>query len=90
MFNVGLSELIIIFFVAFVIVGPRDLPKVIKTAVRGIKYLRRMVQELKAESGWDDMIKEIDQVKDTAAAPIQAAEKEIAGIGDAITGSAED
>ena len=85
MFNIGLSELIIIFFVAFIIVGPQDLPKVAKTVVKAIKQLRRMFAELKAESGWDDMIKEIDEVKDTAAMPLKSAEKEIAALGNEIT-----
>ena len=85
MFNIGLSELIIIFFIAFIIVGPKDLPKVVKTVVKAIKQLRRMVTELKAESGWDDMIKEIDEVKDTAVDPFKSAEKEIKALGEEIT-----
>ncbi len=85
MFNIGLSELIIIFFIAFIFVGPQDLPKVAKTVVKAIKQLRRMVAELKAESGWDDMIKEIDEVKDTAAEPLKSAEKEIKALGEEIT-----
>ena len=85
MFNIGLSELIIIFFIAFIIVGPQDLPKVAKTVVRAMRQLRRMFADLKAESGWDDMIKEIDEVKDTAAAPLKSAESEIKALGEEIT-----
>ncbi|MCR5291068.1 MAG: twin-arginine translocase TatA/TatE family subunit [Treponema sp.] len=90
MFNIGLSELIILFFIAFIIVGPQDLPKVAKTVVRLMRKLRALMAELKAESGWDDMIKEIDEVKTTATEPLKSAEKEIMALGEDITQSTED
>ena len=43
MFNIGFSELILILLVAFVIVGPRDLPKVAAALGRGVRSIRRLI-----------------------------------------------
>ena len=37
MFNIGFSELILILLVAFVIVGPKDLPRVARALGRGVR-----------------------------------------------------
>ena len=42
MFNIGFGELLIILLIAFVIVGPDDLPKVARALGRGIRYLRAL------------------------------------------------
>ena len=39
MFNIGFEELILILLVAFVIVGPKDLPKVARAIGRFVKRL---------------------------------------------------
>ena len=52
--NIGFGELIVVLLVAFLIVGPKDLPKVARWLGRQVKMLRRMVAELKTETGWDE------------------------------------
>ena len=42
MFNIGFEELILILLVAFVIVGPKDLPKVARAIGRFVKMLKQM------------------------------------------------
>ena len=70
MFNIGVGELLIVLVVAFVIVGPDDLPKVARWLGRQVRRLRTMIKELKAETGWDELEKEVrsvqSDVKDTA------------------------
>lgn len=61
MFNIGLSELVIILLVAFLVVGPKDLPKVARALARGLKKIRGLIGELKEEAHWNEVV---DQVKD--------------------------
>ena len=63
MFNIGFSELIIVLLIAFLVVGPKDLPKVARWLGRMVKKLKQMINEVKRETGWDDLEKEI---KDTS------------------------
>jgi len=57
-FNIGFSELILILLVAFVIVGPRDLPKVAAALGRGVRSIRRLMREFQEESGIGDVVDE--------------------------------
>ena len=61
MFNIGFSELILILLVAFVIVGPRDLPKVARALGRGVRTLKRWIDEFKEETGLDEAIDEFNK-----------------------------
>ena len=45
MFDVGLPELLVIVLVALVVVGPKDLPKVVRGIARAIAKMRRMADE---------------------------------------------
>ncbi len=64
MFNIGFSELILILLVAFVIVGPKDLPKVARAIGRWVKYLQQLFQEFKDETGLDETMQELKQTED--------------------------
>lgn len=59
MFNIGFSELILILLVAFLVVGPKDLPKVARTIGKWVRYLQELFQEFKAETGLDETIEEL-------------------------------
>lgn len=45
MFDVGLPELLVIVIVALVVVGPKDLPRVVRGFARTIAKMRRIVDE---------------------------------------------
>ena len=53
--NIGAAEIILILLVAFVIVGPKDLPKVARALGRFVKYIRGMVEEVKRELGVENV-----------------------------------
>lgn len=72
MFNIGFAELIVVLLVAFLIVGPKDLPKVARWIARQLKALRRMIEELKRETGWEELEKDIQDTQ----ADVQATLKE--------------
>lgn len=49
MFDVGLSELLVIGLVALIVVGPKRLPEVARAAGRWAARLRRFVSEVKSD-----------------------------------------
>ena len=62
MFNIGFSELLLVLLVAFLVVGPKDLPKVARWLGRTVKK-SRLLNEIKKESGWDELEKEVRDVQ---------------------------
>lgn len=63
MFNIGFSELLLVLLVAFLVVGPKDLPKVARWLGGAVKKSRRLLNEIKKESGWDELEKEVRDVQ---------------------------
>lgn len=63
MFNIGFSELLLVLLVAFLVVGPKDLPKVARWLGRTVKKSHRLLNEIKKESGWDELEKEVRDVQ---------------------------
>lgn len=78
MFNIGFSELLLILLVAFVIVGPKELPKVARSVARWIRRAREMLAGLQEESGLDETIQELRQEAEglDPTASLRAARKE--------------
>ena len=62
MFNIGFAELLLVLVIAYVIVGPRDLPKVARWLGRMVKRMRQLIRELKEEVGWDELTQETDAI----------------------------
>lgn len=63
MFNIGIWEVVLILLVAFVIVGPNDLPKVARSLGRGVRSLQRMFDDFKDETGLDEALSEIKETE---------------------------
>lgn len=64
MLDIGWTELAIVALIALLVVGPKDLPKAIKTVAGWIGRLRGMAREF--QSGVDEMVREseLSEVKD--------------------------
>jgi len=58
MFDVGWQELFIVAAIAIVVVGPRDLPRVLKTVMSLVRKARGMAREF--QSGIDDVVREVE------------------------------
>ena len=58
MLNIGLSELILILLVAFLVVGPKDLPKVARSLGRFMRFLKTKWAEFLAETELDETVAE--------------------------------
>ncbi|MBE5776538.1 MAG: twin-arginine translocase subunit TatB [Clostridiales bacterium] len=74
MFNIGMMELVLILLVAFLVVGPKDLPKVARWIARQIKNLRKLVREVKKETGWDDLAAEFKDTGDEIRGTLKEAD----------------
>ena len=63
MFNIGFAELLLVLIIAYVIVGPKDLPKVARWLARMVKRMRQLIKEVKEEIGWNEMMAETADVR---------------------------
>ena len=88
MFNVGASELVLILLIAFVVVGPKDLPKVARALARAVRWVKNIIREVKKETGMDevtaelkDMTKDVksgvNSLKEDLTSPVTEVKKEI-------------
>ena len=49
--------------IAFLVVGPKDLPRVARWLGRMVKKMRQLIREVKKETGWDELEKEFKDTK---------------------------
>ena len=99
MFDIGWQELMVIGIVAVVVIGPKDLPRVLRTVTMAIRKLRGMardfqdsIDELAREAELHDLRKEIEQAADadlekelqTIADPAREMEKSVQEIGQSL------
>ncbi|MBS2019424.1 MAG: twin-arginine translocase subunit TatB [Deltaproteobacteria bacterium] len=57
MFGFSFSELVVVIVVALVVIGPKDLPKMLRKLGQYAGKLRRMAADLRAQSGIDDALR---------------------------------
>ena len=72
MFNIGGAELIVILLIAFVVVGPKDLPKIARALGRFVRYIRAMIEEVKRETGIDELTDEFKAVSNDVKKTVQS------------------
>lgn len=63
MFDLGWTEMAVIALLALIVIGPKDLPKVLRTMGQWVRKARSLTREF--QSGLDDMIRdaELDEAK---------------------------
>jgi sec-independent protein translocase protein TatB len=57
-FGLGFGEVVLLIIVAIVVVGPRQLPSMMRTAGQWVSRIRRMSTDLRAQSGIDQLMRE--------------------------------
>ncbi len=57
MFGFSFGELIVLMIVGVVVIGPKDLPKVLRRAGQWAAKLRRMASDIRTQSGIDDVLR---------------------------------
>jgi Tat protein translocase TatB subunit len=60
MFGIGTGELVIIFIVALIIIGPQKLPEIARTMGKAMGELKRATRDIQDEMRLDDLLKEND------------------------------
>jgi len=58
MFDIGWSEMAVVALLALIVIGPKDLPRVMRTASHWVRKARSLGREF--QSGIDEMIREAD------------------------------
>ena len=66
MFDIGWQELLVLAVLAIIVVGPKDLPRAIKTVTQWIRKARSMARDL--QDGLDEVVREaeLDDIKKEA------------------------
>lgn len=64
MFDIGMPEMLVLAVVTLLVVGPKDLPRVIRSLAGGLAKMRRMVGEFRA--GVDEFVREseLDELRE--------------------------
>jgi sec-independent protein translocase protein TatB len=65
-FGFSFSELLVVIVVALVVMGPKDLPKMLRKLGQWAGKLRRMAADLRAQSGIDDALRSEGLAEDIA------------------------
>lgn len=73
-FNIGMMELLVILLVAFLIVGPKDLPKVARWLARVIKKAKAYVNQFRDDFGLDEIEAEVKAVKTEVEGAVKEAD----------------
>lgn len=84
MFDIGWSELLVIAAVAIIFVGPKDLPRMMRTVGRYVTKVRSMAREFQSsfedlarETELEELRKEVTGLRDAATAPLKKLQQEI-------------
>lgn len=67
MFGFSLGELVVLLLLAIVVVGPRELPKMMRTLGRWMAKARRMAMDMRSQSGIDQLLRDEGLEKDLRA-----------------------
>jgi TatA/E family protein of Tat protein translocase len=77
MFGIGMPELIIIFVIALIIIGPKKLPDLARALGKGMAEFRKATNEIKSNLDMGDDLKGIEEeLTDSVSGMIHEAEVE--------------
>jgi len=82
-FGFSLSELVVVIVVALVVIGPKDLPKMLRKLGQWAGKLRRMASDLRAQSGIDDALRtegladDIAEIRKLARGELDAVQRSV-------------
>lgn len=84
MFDIGWSELLVIGVVALLVVGPKELPALLRTIGRYVGMIKRQANEFRAqfdeamrETEFDQLRKEVASLKSEAETSLRSAEQSV-------------
>lgn len=77
MFNIGWSEMLVVAAVALIVVGPKDLPAMLRQLGRAFATIRRMGNEFKAEVNKVAALDEVKDIKKSITEPLKQTHEEL-------------
>jgi len=77
MLNIGWSEMLIVAAIALIVVGPKDLPAMLRQMGRVFGTVRRMGNEFKSEISKVAALDEIKDIKSSITKPLEDTHKEL-------------
>ena len=84
MFEIGWSELLVIGVVALLVVGPKELPALLRTIGRYMGIVKRQASEFRAqfddamrETEFEQLRKDVEAIKSDAVSSLQAVEQSV-------------
>lgn len=84
MFDLGWSELLLLMVLAIIFVGPKDLPKMMRTVGQAVAKVRAMAREFQSsfdelarETELEELRKEVASLKNHATKPLRSLQDEI-------------
>ncbi|HUV32424.1 MAG TPA: Sec-independent protein translocase protein TatB [Devosiaceae bacterium] len=77
MLSIGWSEMLIVAAVALIVVGPRDLPGMLRQLGRAAGTIRRMGNEFRTELNKVAAVDDLRQIKSSVADPLKAVQRDI-------------
>lgn len=84
MFDIGWSELLVLAAIAIIFVGPKDLPRMMRTVGQYVSKARAMAREFQSsfedlarETELEELRKEVTGLRNQAIAPIRSLEQEM-------------
>ena len=77
MFDVGLTELMVIAVVALIVIGPERLPKVARTAGHLLGRLQRYVGDVKADINREMQLEELKKLQQQVASQVSGFESSV-------------
>jgi len=72
LFNISIGEFIIILLVAFIIVGPSDLPKVARGLGKAVRYIKNLWGQMLNAADLESEVKDINNIKKQAESTAQS------------------
>lgn len=63
MFGIGFGELLVVFLVLLIAVGPKSMPKLMKTVGKGVREFRQATRDIRNQVGIDELMRD-ESLKD--------------------------
>jgi len=89
MFDIGMPELIVIFIVALLVIGPKKLPELARTLGKGMGELKKALQDVK-ESVEEEFEETTSDIRETVADVKKQIETEVKDTGKMIKDTAKE
>lgn len=68
--NLGLGEIAVVLLVAFVVVGPKDLPKIARAIAKAIRQLKGLYRSVRDSLDLEEELAEVKKLAKPAADPL--------------------